>query len=62
MKKVCLPEWPPCDFCKEPAKYDVKTIHGPWAYVCQKCLGIHSNPSISSYGYELVAEKGDSPQ
>jgi hypothetical protein len=32
-------EFPPCDFCKEelvntPARYDGKTIHGPWAYMC----------------------------
>lgn len=27
---------PLCDFCKKkPARYDFKTIHGPWAYGCR---------------------------
>lgn len=27
-----------CDICKQPALYDGKTIHGPWAYMCQSCF------------------------
>jgi hypothetical protein len=32
-------EFPPCDFCKEdlltkPARFDGKTIQGPWAFMC----------------------------
>lgn len=31
---------PDCDVCKTegatmPAKYDGKTVHGPWAYMCE---------------------------
>jgi hypothetical protein len=25
-----------CDFCNQPAKYDGKTLLGPWGYMCQK--------------------------
>lgn len=25
-----------CDFCDSPAKYDGKTIYGPWAYMCER--------------------------
>lgn len=27
-----------CDFCGMEAKYDCKTIYGPWAYVCENCF------------------------
>lgn len=28
-----------CDICKaEEAKYDARTIWGPWAYVCEGCF------------------------
>lgn len=38
--KVKVKELPKCDFCKgigvlSKAKYDGKTIHGSWAYMCQ---------------------------
>ncbi len=29
---------PKCDVCGKPAMYDAKTIHGPWAYLCQNCF------------------------
>lgn len=32
-----------CDFCKEIAKYDGKTVYGPWAFMCEQhfqALGI----------------------
>lgn len=32
---------PKCDFCGKPAVYDAKTIHGPWAYVCQTHFNIY---------------------
>jgi hypothetical protein len=37
---VEMVEIPDCQLCglveiKTPAKYDAKTIHGPWAYVCE---------------------------
>ncbi len=28
---------PKCDFrCGEDAAYDAKTVHGPWAYLCEE--------------------------
>lgn len=30
---------PKCDFCKEEAKFDAKTVFGPWAYLCERCFG-----------------------
>lgn len=30
---------PTCDVCKtRPAAYDGKTVHGPWAYMCEPCF------------------------
>jgi hypothetical protein len=35
---VIVSKLPDCDFCigHEPAKYDGKTIHGPWANMCER--------------------------
>lgn len=27
-----------CDFCKNPAIYDAKTVFGPWGYLCETCF------------------------
>lgn len=34
-KEVKVSSLPKCQFCNERAKYDIKTLMGPWAYVCQ---------------------------
>lgn len=35
-------EYPTCDFCKvEPARYDFKTVHGPWANGCLECYVVN---------------------
>lgn len=39
-------ELPICDFCDEPARYDGKTIHGPWANMCPIHLAVHGYPNI----------------
>jgi hypothetical protein len=37
---------PECDVCSidhhrvRPALYDGKTVHGPWAYMCQECFDL----------------------
>ena len=33
-KKVPLHYMPDCQMCNKEAKYDAKTLMGPWAYVC----------------------------
>lgn len=25
-----------CDFCKKPARYDAKSLMGPWAFMCEE--------------------------
>jgi len=36
--EVRVPVAPRCDLCRveTPAQYDAKTIHGPWANLCQE--------------------------
>jgi len=34
-KEVEVAEVPKCDVCGAKAVYDSKTIHGPWAYLCE---------------------------
>lgn len=32
-------ELPMCDIChSKKAAYDAKTVHGPWAYLCESCF------------------------
>jgi hypothetical protein len=37
---------PDCDVCSSidgtvtPALYDGKTVHGPWAYMCEACFAV----------------------
>lgn len=33
--EVEVVELPTCSFCDETAAYDGKTVHGPWAFMCQ---------------------------
>lgn len=30
-----------CDFCDKPAAYDGKTVHGPWAWMCEEHFGTY---------------------
>lgn len=34
-------EVPNCDFCSQPAPYDVPTSVGTWANLCELCLPIY---------------------
>lgn len=51
---------PTCDVCKTfPAVYDGKTVHGPWAYMCQACwdeIGI--GRLGTGFGQRLVVREG----
>lgn len=40
-----------CDICKTAqAEYDAKSVHGPWAFMCQACF--------DKYGMGLGLERG----
>lgn len=46
---------PNCDVCGGTAKYDTKTIFGPWANLCQDCYGTHGIGKLGTgFGQELV--------
>lgn len=47
---------PPCDICKSKlAAYDGKTIHGPWAYMCEGCWSWHGVGKLGTgYGQRLI--------
>ncbi|HEU5118377.1 MAG TPA: hypothetical protein VFT74_17320 [Isosphaeraceae bacterium] len=52
---VIVRELPPCNFCQDhgetgPARYDGRTIFGPWAYMCQR--------HFDTYGVGLGLGKG----
>jgi hypothetical protein len=33
---------PACDFCGETARYDGRTTHGSWAYMCENDFEVYS--------------------
>jgi hypothetical protein len=36
-----------CDICKDhEAKYDARTIWGPWAFVCDNCFEQHTHNKV----------------
>ena len=49
---------PKCDICQtRKAKYDAKTVQGPWAYMCQSdwlAYGGTGGKLGTGYGQELV--------
>ena len=47
---VKMSKIPKCDFCKEQALYDGRTVTGVWAYMCSK--------HYMSYGVGLGVGKG----
>lgn len=60
--KVEMDVIPTCDICRtRKAKYDAKTIHGPWAYMCQSDWQVYGGTGGklgTGYGQELVERKG----
>lgn len=54
---------PDCDICKRrPAKYDGKTVQGPWAYMCAPCWVSWGPGRLGTgYGQELVLDLPDDP-
>jgi hypothetical protein len=54
-----------CDLCGAPAKYDGKTVMGPWAYMCEKCfkengigLGVGKGQILADIGKKKKIEDG----
>ena len=49
---------PTCDICnKQPAKYDGKTIMGPWAYMCEECFKVYGEGLGLGKGQVLKNDK-----
>jgi hypothetical protein len=46
---------PLCDICRvQDAAYDGKTIHGPWAYMCQPCHDAYGIGLGTGRGQRLI--------
>jgi hypothetical protein len=66
-----LGEIPSCNFCVEDndlsdvkvkverAKYDGKTIYGPWAYMCQKHFMMYGMGLGEGRGQKLIKKGGE---
>jgi glutaredoxin len=48
---------PACDFCNKTARYDGKTIHGPWANMCPDCFSVHGLGLGTGLGQQLILAK-----
>ncbi len=49
---------PQCDFCKtKKAKYDGKTVFGPWANMCSRCFQEKGMGLGLGLGQELIERK-----
>jgi hypothetical protein len=53
---------PLCDYCthlgvNEPAKYDAKTSHGPWAFMCQRHFDMYGGRLGLGLGQKLKLRK-----
>ena len=57
MKRIDVKQLPKCDFCHNPAYYDVPTSFGPWANLCRACYGDRAGFNANDVGteYNLVA-------
>jgi hypothetical protein len=53
-KTVSIPAPKPCDFCGCTAKYDGKTIMGPWANMCSDCFAENGIGLGLGMGQELI--------
>ena len=59
--KVCVSKIPDCDFCENgtKARYDGKTVMGPWANMCQAHLAIYGIGLGLGKGQEYILDKED---
>ncbi len=52
--QVEVTELPKCDICGDTAKYDGRTIHGPWANMCQTHFDVNGVGLGTGKGQRLV--------
>jgi hypothetical protein len=58
--EVVVSALPDCDICKAvrgeqvAARYDGKTVHGPWAYMCEEHFDSHGVGLGTGRGQRLV--------
>ncbi len=66
--RATVSKTPDCDLCpdetKQPAKYDGKTVYGPWAYMCathfgEAGIGLGLGRGQILTGVELDPETGE---
>lgn len=53
MKKIVVEDLPSCNFCGAPAKYDIPTKFGSWAYACPSCFQLYAGSNAKSVGKQL---------
>ena len=64
-KTVEVVSLPNCDFClyddhrERKAEYDGRTVHGPWANMCQEHFTIHGVGLGTGKGQQFVLKSGD---
>ena len=56
VKEIELPgDTPDCQLdCDNPAKYDMPTIYGPWAYICEKHYQSHTPTGAGAIGTRIT--------
>jgi len=63
-KEVKVSSYPICDICKHErhvqilARYDGKTIFGPWANMCTECFTSYGIGLGTGLGQKLILENG----
>jgi len=54
MKTVIVKELPICNICKKKeAIFDIPTIMGQWAHLCNNCSMRHSTPALMTLGTKM---------
>ena len=58
---VVVARLPPCGLCERtPARFDCRTIYGPWAYLCRSCWPTYSLGRLGTgYGQELILDTAE---
>ena len=56
VKKIELPgDTPSCQLeCDNPAEYDMPTVYGPWAYLCEEHYQSHTPSGAGAIGTHIT--------